>query len=108
MRGARLVGPGRRQEKPGARGKVRGRGLGQINRIPRHGRIGGARPGGRVGGGKPGLGAGGRGGAVATSEVDGGPGVRPVLRRAKDATLTMAAALAEIWAPPGPPEGVEA
>lgn len=45
---------------------------------------------------------------MATSEVDGGPGVRPVLRRAKDAAQTMAAALAEIWAPPGPPEGVEA
>lgn len=57
---------------------------------------------------KPGLGAGGRGGARATSEADGGPSGRPVLRRARNAAQTMAAALAEIWAPPGPPEGVEA
>lgn len=49
----------------------------------------------------------GRGGALATSEVRRDPGARPVLCRARDARHTMAAAaLAKVWAPPGPPEGV--
>lgn len=55
-------------------------------RIPKHSGMRGsevgfrARLGGIVGKGKPREGAGGRGGALATSEVDGGPDARPVLR----------------------------
>lgn len=49
----------------------------------------------------------GRGGALATSEVRRDPGARPVLCRARDEQNAMAAAaLASVWAPPGPPEGV--
>lgn len=74
-------------EELGARGKVQGRRLDGINENPKHcgTRIGGReieRARGRwasVQRKTQGRGRG-RGGALATSEVDGGPGARPVLR----------------------------
>lgn len=71
----------------GARGKkgVVGGWVGYI-RIPKHSGMRGrevgfrARLGGIMSRGKPRVGAGGRGRVLATSEVDGGPGARAVLR----------------------------
>lgn len=86
-----MVEPGRGPKKSGwevrgwGRGKVGNGWLGRINENPEalwNGRkVGcGMKLSGLVGGEKPRVGAGGRGGALATLEVDGGPGARPVLR----------------------------
>ena len=42
---------------------------------------------------------------LGTSEVNGGPSTRPVLHQARNVAQTMAAALVEIWALPGPRRG---